>query len=207
MRFLALVLVLAVGPALAQDRDAATQKMLEKADQLEQQAMKALESGRKAQALELLTKAADLREEARARETKQRDQATEARRRARAEAKAREDEARAKAEAAREAMKRADARAARSMTEAERLRAKALGKPGATALETMDVALEKGDLKAAAEAGHAAHRELAQWQKRLEKREHALRRRAPKGAPGVEERVAALEKQVAALRRMLESER
>lgn len=70
------------------------------------------------------------------------------------------------------------------------------------AFRKLDQALEGGDMEAARAAAHEVRRHLLRWTKHLDAREKRLQKQAPRS---VEARVAALEKQVRELRRLLDS--
>jgi hypothetical protein len=69
------------------------------------------------------------------------------------------------------------------------------------AFEQLDRALEKGDLEAARGAAHQVRRHLLRWTKQLDAREKRL---AAQGSGSVEARIAALERQVKELRKLLD---
>jgi len=69
------------------------------------------------------------------------------------------------------------------------------------AFEQLDRALQKGDLEAARGAAHQMRRHLLRWTKQLDAREKRL---ASQGSGSVEARIAALERQVKELRKLLD---
>lgn len=69
------------------------------------------------------------------------------------------------------------------------------------AFQRLDQALERGDMEGARAAAHEVRRHLLRWTKQLDAREKRLRKAGPRS---VEARVAALEKQVKELRRLLD---
>jgi hypothetical protein len=69
------------------------------------------------------------------------------------------------------------------------------------AFEQLDRALEKGDMAAARGAAHQMRRHLLRWTKQLDAREKRL---ASQGSGKVEARIAALERQVKELRKLID---
>ena len=70
-----------------------------------------------------------------------------------------------------------------------------------TAFEKLDRALESGDMEGARAAAHEMRRHLLRWTKQLDARE---KRSKDQGSRSVEARIAALERQVKELRRLLD---
>jgi len=175
MRILWALLILAL-PVLAQDAD----KLLGEAKALDAKAEVLLDQGRRAEAFELLAKAADLRAQAR--------EATRAEAPGEAGKKAKSKKKKAKKKKPHGKARRAPAPAApRAALDA--------------AFEQLDRALEKGDMEAARGAAHQMRRHLLRWTKQLDAREKRL---ASQGPGSVKARIAALERSVKELRKLLD---
>ena len=71
------------------------------------------------------------------------------------------------------------------------------------AFKKLDQAMERGDMEGARAAAHEMRRHLLRWTKHLDAREKRLQGKG-KGSKSVEARIAALEKQVKELRRILD---
>jgi hypothetical protein len=167
-------------PVLAQDAD----ELLKKAKALDAKAEVLLDQGRRAEAFELLAKAADLRAQAR------QASGTEVPGAAKEKAKAKAKQA-----------KKERAKKERAKKKAKKVRAPDPRQALDTAFEKLDRALESGDMEGARAAAHEMRRHLLRWTKQLDAREKRLK---GQGARSVEARIAALERQVKELRRLLE---
>ncbi|MHC4971486.1 MAG: hypothetical protein ACYTG3_04075 [Planctomycetota bacterium] len=71
------------------------------------------------------------------------------------------------------------------------------------AFRKLDQAMERGDMEGARAAAHEMRRHLLRWTKHLDAREKRLQGKG-RGSKSVEARIAALEKQVKELRRLLD---
>jgi len=165
-------------PALAQDAD----ELLKKAKAMDGKAEALLDQGRRAEAFELLAKAADLRAQARQAGGTAAPGAAEKKTK-----KAEKPAKKAKAKKKKKKVKKARAPDPRQALD--------------TAFEKFDRALKSGDMEGARAAGHEMRRHLLRWTKQLDAREKRLKDRGPRS---VEARIAALERQVKELRRMLD---
>ena len=179
MRILWALVLLAL-PVLAQDAE----ELLKEAKALDARAEVLLNQGRRAEAFELLAKAADLR--------------AQARKLAKTEAPG------AAKEKAKEQPKAKAKKAKRKKTQKKKVRKAKAPDPRQAldaAFEKLDQAMERGDMEGARAAAHEMRRHLLRWAKQLDSREKRLKEKGPKS---VEARVAALERQIKELRRMLE---
>ena len=179
MRTLWMCLLLAL-PALAQDAD----ELLKKSKAMDAKAEALLDQGRRAEAFELLAKAADLRAQAR--------QAGGTAAPGAAEKKTKKTEKTEKPAKKAKAKKKKKKKKARAPDPRQALD---------TAFEKLDRALKSGDMEGARAAGHEMRRHLLRWTKQLDAREKRFKDRGPRS---VEARIAALERQVKELRRMLD---
>jgi hypothetical protein len=153
------------------------EELLAKAKALDAKAEVLLDQGRRAEAFELLAKAADLRAQAR------RASPPEARG---PTGKQAEPKAKKAKKAAKQAKKRKAADPRQALD---------------AAFSKLDQALERGDMEGARAAAHEMRRHLLRWTKQLDAREKRLR---DGGSRSVEARIAALEKQVRELRRLMD---
>jgi len=177
MKILWACLLLAL-PVLAQDAD----ELLKKAKAMDAKAEALLDQGRRAEAFELLAKAADLRAQAR------KPSGTEV-----------PGAAGDKTEKTPKAAKRVKAK--KKKKKGKKVRAPDPRQALDTAFEKLDRALKGGDMEGARAAAHEMRRHLLRWTKQLDAREKRLKDRGPRS---VEARIAALERQVKELRRMLD---
>ena len=151
--------------------------LLERARKLDAQAEKLLDQGRRAEAFQLLARAADLRAQ----------RAGEKPRKAKPDTAARKDKARKAAKS----KKKQKAGEPRRGVDA--------------AFQRLDEAMEMADMATTLKAARAVRQELERWAKQLARRE---KRRTAKAAGGsLRERVAALERQVEELKKLLEPSR
>ncbi|MHC4818388.1 MAG: hypothetical protein ACYTF8_10070 [Planctomycetota bacterium] len=153
------------------------EELLKKAKALDAKAEVLLDQGRRVEAFELLAEAADLRAQARA---KAKVPGT-------AEKQPRPKTKKAKKKKASKKAKKAKATDPRQALDA--------------AFQKLDQAVERGDMEGARAAAHEMRRHLLRWTKQLDAREKRLQAKGPRS---VEARVAALEKQVKDLRRLLD---